>query len=114
MGSKRQDRTEALPVTTARAHLFDLVEDVLTGRRSRVELSHRNYDEHVLVIRKAEVEGLEADLKAVRSRIGPEPRPLQGMGRLNVDPEQILIRVRERQDELAAQKRASLLGAQIS
>jgi hypothetical protein len=109
MGSKKPNQSEAIPISSARSRLFDLVGDVLTGRTSRVELSHRDFDEHLLLIRKEEVLGLEADIKALRSRIGPEPRPLRGMGRINGDPEQLVARVRERQAGLAVQKRASLV-----
>lgn len=105
------DQAHAMPVTTARARLFDLVDDLLSGRSSRIELSHRNHDEHVVLMRKEEVEGMEADLHALRSRLGPEQRPLRGLGKLNVEPEQILVRTRARQAELAAGKRDFLRGA---
>jgi hypothetical protein len=107
MEKKGSDQRRAVPVTTARARLFDLVDDVLTGRSSRVELAHRDHDEHVVLVRKGELEGMEADLLALRSRLGPEPRPLRGMGALTVEPEQILVRTRARQARLAAEKRAS-------
>jgi hypothetical protein len=107
MASSKKEKTGTLPVTTARAKLFDLVEDLLTGRASRVELSHRNFEEHVLLVRKTEIEGLEADLKALRARVGPEPKPLRGTGSLNVEPDQVLARTRARQAELAARKRAT-------
>jgi hypothetical protein len=55
MGPKRPGRNEVVPITRARARLFDLVEDVLTGRTPRVELSHRDFDEHLLLVRKREV-----------------------------------------------------------
>jgi hypothetical protein len=65
------DRVGTLPVTAARARLFELVEDVLTGRASRVELSHRGYEEHVLLIRQSEIEGLEgARISSGHSRPG--------------------------------------------
>ncbi len=99
---------EALPVTTARSRLFELVEDVLTGRTSRVELAHRGYKEHVVLLRKGELEGLEADLAALRARAAPEPRPLRGLGRLSIEPDQVLVRSRGRQAQLVAAKRASL------
>jgi hypothetical protein len=112
MAAKKSDQGRAIPITSARSRLFDLVEDVLSGRTPRVELSHRDFDEHLLLIRKGEVLGLEADLEALRSRVGPELRPLQGMGRIEGDPEQVVARVRARQAELAAQKRTSLVGAE--
>lgn len=99
---------EALPVTTARSRLFELVEELLTGRTARIELMHRGYQEHVVLLRKGELEGLEADLAALRARTAPEPRPLRGLGRLGVEPDQVLARSRERQARLAAAKRDSL------
>lgn len=110
MAAKKSDPGGAIPITHARSQLFDLVEDVLSGRTPRIELSHRGFEERLLLIRKGEVLGLEADLKALRSRVGPEPRPLQGMGRIQGDPEQVVARVRARQAELAARKRVTLVG----
>lgn len=99
---------DPMPVTTARARLFDLVEEVLTGRKPRVELSHRGHQEHLILIRKGELEGLEADLAALRSRSGPPARPLRGLGEIHVDPDRGLVRSRERHARLAAVKRAAL------
>jgi hypothetical protein len=55
MEKKGSDQRRAVPVTTARARLFDLVDDVLTGRSSRVELAHRDHDEHVVLVRKGDL-----------------------------------------------------------
>lgn len=101
---------DVLPITAARAQLFDLIEEILTGQRSRVELSHRSFDEHVVMVRKGDLEALDADLAALRARIGSQPRPLRGFGALHVEPDQVLARSRARQAELARGKRASLLG----
>jgi hypothetical protein len=114
MAAKKSDQGGAIPITSARSQLFELVEDVLSGRTSRIEVSHRDFDERLLLIRKGEVLGLEADIKALRSRIGPEPRPLQGMGHIEGDPEQVVTRVRARQAESVARKRASLIGEETS
>lgn len=102
------NKNDVLPITTARSRLFDLVEEVLTGRRARVELSHRSYDEHVVLVRKREIEGLQADLAALRARVGVEPRPLRGYATLLVDPDEVLVRSRAKQAELAQAKRAKL------
>lgn len=104
------NKNDVLPITAARSRLFDLVEEVLTGRRARVELSHRSYDEHVVLVRKREIEGLQADLDALRARVGIEPRPLRGLGTLLVDPDDVLVRSRAKQAELARAKRVKLRG----
>jgi hypothetical protein len=98
----------AVPISEARRRLFELVEEVLTGRADRVALSHRGYDEQVLLVRARDLAKLEADLNALRERLGPEPRPLRGLGTLLVDPDQVLVRTRQRQAALAAEKRAAL------
>ena len=108
MRKKREERGTVLSVTTARSRLYDLVGDVLEGRSARVELSHREHEEHVVLLRKSELEGLEADLAALRARTGPPPRPLRGMGRLRVEPDDVLRRVRQRQTRLAAAKREAI------
>ncbi len=108
MRRKHQERAAVLPVTTARAHLYDLVDDVLEGRSARIELSHREHEEHVVLLRKSEIAGLEADLAALRARVGPHPRPLRGLGSLRVAPDDVLVDVRRKQASLAAEKRASI------
>jgi hypothetical protein len=100
----------AVPISEARRRLFELVEEVLTGRADRVALSHRGYADQVLLVRARDLAKLEADLSALRERLGPEPRPLRGLGTLLVDPDQVLVGVRQRQAALAAEKRAALRG----
>lgn len=97
-----------LPVTRARARLFDLVEALLQGRSARYELSHRGYEESVVLLRRSDVDAMEADLAALRTQLGPELRPLRGIGRLHVGPDEVVDRIRGRQRQLAADKRASL------
>jgi len=101
----------AVPMTTARARLFQLVEDVLTGRAPRVALSHRGYDEHVVLMRAGDVARLEADLVALRARVGPELRPLRGLGRLRAPAEDVVADVRARQNARSETKRRELLEA---
>jgi hypothetical protein len=110
MAQKNAD--DVLPATAARGRLFELIEEILTGQRSRIELSHRSFDDHVVMVRKADLEALDADLAALRARMGSEPRPLRGFGALHVEPDQVLVRSRAKQAELARQKRASLLGGE--
>ena len=107
--AKKQDE-DVLPVTAARGRLFELIEEILTGQRSRVELSHRSFDEHVVLVRKGELVALDAAIAALRAQIRTEPRPLRGFGALLVEPDQVLARSRARQAELARMKRASLIG----
>lgn len=107
----RNAHEEVLPVTTARGRLYDLVEEVITGRKTFVELSHRGYDEHVVLIRKGSFDKLRADNAALRARIGSDPRPLRGRGKLNVPADQVLARTRRRQAELALRKGADLVNA---
>jgi hypothetical protein len=101
----RQGEESAVPISEARRRLFELVEEVLTGRADRVALSHKGYDERVLLVRARDLTKLEADLAALRGRLGPEPRPLRGLGRLHVGAEEVLGGVRRRQAALAAAKR---------
>jgi hypothetical protein len=75
-----------------------------------VELSHRSFDDRVVMVRKADLDALDADIAALRAQIGSEPRPLRGFGALLVEPDQVLARSRARQAELTRAKRASLLG----
>ena len=55
-------------LTEARARLFRLVEDLLTGRTDRVALSHREYDEEVLLVRARDVERMEEEIAQLRER----------------------------------------------
>ncbi|WP_420127459.1 hypothetical protein [Longimicrobium sp.] len=103
---KKQDG-DVLPVTAARGRLFDLIEEILTGQRSCVELSHRSFDEHVVMVPKGHLEALYADIAALRAQVGIAPRPLRGLGILHEDLDQVLVDSRARQAELARLKRAS-------
>ena len=69
-------------LTEARTRLFRLVEDLLTGRTDRVALSHREYDEEVLLVRARDVERMEEEIAQLRERVAPAPRPLRGLGRI--------------------------------
>jgi len=101
----RLGEAPAVPISEARRRLFELVEEVLTGRADRVALSHKGYDERVLLVRARDLTKLEADLAALRGRVGPEPRPLRGLGRLHVAADAVLAGVRGKQAALAAAKR---------
>lgn len=114
MKEKRQPTRAVVPITSARKHLFDLVEDVLSGRAARIELSHRSHEERLLLIRKRDLLRLEEENRVLRSRVSAQPAPLRGLGHLVGDPEQVVERIRARQNELELQKRASLLGVPTS
>jgi hypothetical protein len=94
-----------VPISEARRRLFELVEEVLTGRADRVALSHKGYDERVVLVRARDLTNLEADLAALRERAGPAPRPLRGLGQLHVAADEVLGSLRARQAALAATKR---------
>jgi hypothetical protein len=108
MAKKNPEDVLPITITAARGRLFDLIEEILTGRRSRVELSHRSFEEHVVMVRKGDLDALHADIAALRAQVRTEPRPLRGFGILNVDLEQVLAASRAHQAELARLKRASL------
>jgi hypothetical protein len=107
----KKSSDDVLPITAARSRLFDLIEEILTGRRSRVELSHRSFDEHVVMVRKADLDAMDADLAALRARLGAEPRVLRGFATLHEDADVFLARTRAHQADLARQKLAALLNA---
>lgn len=109
MGQSREN--DVLPITAVRSRLFDLVEELLTGQRSAVELSHRSYDERVVLLRKRELDSLRADLAALRAQVGAEPRRLRGYATLHGDAEALLAQVRSEQADLGRAKLDALLGA---
>ena len=101
---------EPVPISVARGRLFELVEEVLDGRVDRIALSHRGRAERVVLVRADVLSRLEAELTALRARVGPEPRPLRGLATITAPVEDILAEVRGRQAGLAAAKRQHLLG----
>jgi hypothetical protein len=105
---ERTEEDSVVPLTAARARLFELVERLLSGRARRVVLTHRGHDARVVLIAETRLEGLEADLAALRARLGPEPRPLRGMATLHVDPDEVLGATRATARELAERKLESL------
>ena len=85
----------AVPLTEARARLFQLVEELLTGRRDRVALSHRGHEERVVLLRAGDVDRMEAELAALRRRSAvSEPRPLYGCMTSTEPVEEILADIR--------------------
>lgn len=85
----------AVPLTEARARLFQLVEDLLECRTDRVALSHRAHEERVVLLRAGDVERMEAELAALRRRSAvSEPRPLYGCMTSTEPVEEILADIR--------------------
>ena len=104
-------RAAAIPLTEARARLFALVEELLSGRTERVALSHRGHDERVLLVRASDVERLEAELAALRRRAAvAEPQPLWGYATVVGDPETIVEEIRAEANRQREQKMREILG----
>lgn len=87
----------AIPISVARDRLSELAEDVLMRRADRVALSHKPYNEHLVLMRASDLAKMEADLAALQNVTGLEPRPLRGMATIHGDPEEVLTEVRRRQ-----------------
>ncbi len=79
-----------LPLTEARAQLFRLAEEVLSGEVDHVRLTHRSQPDDLLLMRASEVSRLHAELAELRARVAPVVRPLAGLGDLRVTEEELL------------------------
>jgi hypothetical protein len=108
MPSRASRRPKPIPISVARGRIFELIESVLTGRADRVALSHKGHAEPVVLVRAEELARLEAELAALRERVGSAPRPLRGLGSLHVPADEVLLRSRATAAALAAEKRARL------
>ena len=104
----RVNESVALPISLARGRLFELAEDVLTYRADRVALSHKDYDDQLVLVRASDLAKMDADIAALRARAGIEPQPLRGLMRLNVDADDVLTEVRRKQAEFWEAKLKSL------
>jgi len=100
-----------LPISVARRRLFELVEEVLSGRTDRVALSHRGHAERVVIVRADVFAKLEADLAELRGRTEPEPRTLLGVATLHGPVDEAVAEVRARQHALAEAKGRDIVGA---
>jgi hypothetical protein len=108
--SPRKARS-AVPLTEARARLFQLVEELLTGRRDRVVLSHREHEEQVVLLRIGDVERMEGELAALRRRNAvSEPRPLWGIATIVGDPETIVEEIRAEANRQAEKRMREFCG----
>lgn len=77
----------AIPISVARDRLSELAEDVLMRRADRIALSHTPYNERFVLMRASNLAKMEADLAALRKRLGAEPLSLRGTLRINGDPD---------------------------
>jgi len=98
--TSKVNESVAIPISFARRRLFELAEDVLTYRSDRVALSHKDYDEQLVLVRASDLAKLDADLAALRKRVGGEPFSLRGIATLTVDAEDVLKDTRKLQDAL--------------
>ncbi len=93
MSSVATPTTPSLPLTEARAQLFRLAEELLTGRAERVILTHRSHADDIVLLPAAALARLEEELAVLRARVAPALRPLRGLGRITApdsDPLQAL------------------------
>jgi hypothetical protein len=96
--------TAIIPLSSARVRLFQLVEELLSGKTQRVILSHRDRDDAVVLLTASELGKLERDLAALRAHANVGA--LRGLGTLHAPLEQVIRGVRARQESLAGDKRA--------
>lgn len=85
----RRDAVPAIPISEARRRLFELVNEVVTGRTRRIALSHRGHAEAVVLVRAGELAKMDAELAAVGgsqiSRAGSAGAPARSLRRLMPD-----------------------------
>lgn len=108
----RRTATKTVPISEARRRLFEIADDVLTGRAHRVALSHRGRDEQLVLVRARELEKIEAELADLRARVEPAPWSPRGKLKLLVSVDEFDRRFAENrahQAELAAAKLASIV-----
>ena len=98
-----------LPLTEARAQLFRLAEEILSGQVDRVLLTHRGQSDDLLVMRASAIAQLERELADLRMRVAPELRPLAGLGTLLVTDAAFLADVAASRAEQTAAANAKLL-----
>ncbi|MCC6242398.1 MAG: hypothetical protein IT353_06130 [Gemmatimonadaceae bacterium] len=100
-----------LPLTEARAQLFRLADELLSGAVERVCLTHRGQTDDVVMLRASTVLQMEQELADLRSRLAPDVRPLAGMGTMLVSEEAMLDDLRAsraEQSALATDKRGDV------
>jgi hypothetical protein len=72
-----------VPLTEARAQLFRLAEELLSGRLEQVRLSHRSHADDLVLLRASTLQALEGELARLSSNWIPAPRPLAGLATLH-------------------------------
>ncbi len=104
-----QALSPVLPLTEARAQLFRLADEVLSGQVDRVRLTHRNQSDDLLLMRASTVAQLERELAELRTRVAPEVRPLAGLGVLLVSDQELLadLAASRASDTVAADRKRS-------
>lgn len=97
----------AMPISLARGRLFELAEDVLTRRTDRVAISHKDYDEQLVLIRSSDLAKMEDNLEVLRKGVDRKPFSLRGIATLSADADEILAQIRREQAERWEAKLAS-------
>ncbi len=85
-----QKLAPVMPLTEARAQLFRLADDVLSGEVDHVRLTHRSQPDDLLLMRASAVSQLQSELAALRTRLAPDVRPLAGLGTLSITDDELL------------------------
>lgn len=98
----RSSLVPVLPLTEARAQLFRLAEELLSGTIERVCLTHRGQVDDIVMLRASTVLGMERELADLRSRLAPDVRPLAGLGTMLVSEQAMLDDLRASQAEQSA------------
>jgi hypothetical protein len=73
--------TASLPLSVARRELFVLADDLFAGTRERVQLTHRDFDEPLVLLRLQRLRALEAEVERLRAQVPPAGAPLRALGR---------------------------------
>lgn len=105
-----------VPLTEARAQLFRLAEELLSGRLEQVRLSHRSHADDLVLLRASTLQALERELARLSSTWVPAPRPLAGLASLHPNADVSLGAVlrdsREEAQERFEAKMERLAGAE--
>jgi hypothetical protein len=104
MNTTNRKPNAPLPLTELRSQLFRLAEEVLSGRRERLELSHRNFSETLVLMRASQLHALEQELTLLRGSAAPAMRPLRGLAHATTPVSVLLAAVRGRQRALSNAK----------
>lgn len=92
-------------ISRARRELFDLFEQVVSKRRVRVLIGHRDSDDEAVLISKRELERIE---ERARASDASSAFSLPGTATIEGSPEDALAGVRRAQEELREKKSGTL------